>query len=102
MTSPTQQKIALALEKKGTNLCAWSKANGYNYKSVWRVVSQWAGRTDRTPHGGIARLIMKDLEMYVNESDKNTVTQFATENAELRHEVATQSCDMKKRVATNN
>jgi hypothetical protein len=45
---------------------------------------------------------MKDLEMYVNESDKNTVTQFATENAELRHEVATQSCDMKKRVATNN
>lgn len=72
MAVPTQQKISEALAQNGTNLCAWAKANDYNYKTVWNAVKKWAGRNDRTPHGGIARLIMKDLAAYVEAADVNT------------------------------
>lgn len=49
------------LVKHRTNLCAWAKAHDYEYMTVRNSVKRWAGRTDRTPHGGLARLIMRDL-----------------------------------------
>ena len=70
MTVPTQEQIASSLKTKGTNLCAWSKANDYNYPTVHTVVKRWAGRNDRTPHGGIARKIMSDLDKYVRNSER--------------------------------
>jgi len=83
MATPTQQNISDALARNDTNLCAWAKANDYNYQTVWNTVMRWAGRDDRTPHGGIARLIMKDLEKYVDESNENHATQIATKTTEL-------------------
>jgi hypothetical protein len=69
MVSPTQEQIAKALEKKDTNLCAWSVARGYKYTTVFNTVKRWAGRNDRAPHGGIARLIMRDLSAFVAKAD---------------------------------
>lgn len=69
MATPTQQKIAEALKQNRTNLRAWAKAHNYKYNTVWNTVMRWAGRDDRTPHGGIARLIMEDLEAYVEAAD---------------------------------
>lgn len=83
MATPTQQKILDALARNDTNLCAWAKANEYNYQTAWNTVMRWAGRDDRTPHGGIARLIMKDLAKYVDESEENNDTQIAIETPKV-------------------
>lgn len=69
MATPTQEQIAKTLQDRETNLCAWAKAHDYKYTTVFNTVQRWAGRNDRTPHGGIARLIMKDLAAYI---DSNT------------------------------
>jgi hypothetical protein len=61
MAMPTQHQISEMLVNQKTNLCAWSKEHDYKYKTVFMTVSRWAGRDDRTPHGGIARMIMCDL-----------------------------------------
>jgi hypothetical protein len=47
------------------------------------TVLRWGGRDDRTPHGGIARLIMKDLEKYVDESEEKYATQIAIDNEKV-------------------
>lgn len=64
----THEQINLALAKHGTNLCAWSRSNHYSYSTVRTAIKRWVGRSDRTPHGGVSRLVMKDLENYVNET----------------------------------
>lgn len=69
MTIPTQEQIAKSLERTGTNLCAWSKARDYKYTTVFNTVLRWAGRDDRTPHGGLARQIMSDLATYVDAAN---------------------------------
>ncbi|TAN71578.1 MAG: hypothetical protein EPN17_00810 [Methylobacter sp.] len=69
MAAPTQEQIAHALETRGTNLCAWAKEREYKYTTVYNTVQRWAGRNDRTPHGGIARQIMSDLASYIGEDD---------------------------------
>jgi len=84
MMTPTQAQIAEALQSQGTNLCAWAKVNKYKYTTVFNTVSRWAGRDDRTPHGGIARLIMVDLAAFV-EATK-------VRNSDKR--VANQSCEL--------
>ena len=67
MAIPTQQNILDALQQNETNLCAWSKDHEYKYTTVFNTVLRWAGRDDRTPHGGLARQIMSDLAVYVEE-----------------------------------
>jgi hypothetical protein len=67
MATPTQEQILDALQKCETNLCAWAKAHNYKYTTVFNTVLRWAGRDDRSPHGGIARHIMSDLSKYVDQ-----------------------------------
>ena len=69
MAAPTQEQISHALETRGTNLCAWAKERKYKYTTVYNTVCRWAGRNDRTPHGGIARMIMSDLSAYVGHEN---------------------------------
>lgn len=68
MSAPTQDQIKESLERSGTNLCAWSTERKYNYPTVFTTVKRWAGRADKTPHGGIARQIMSDLADYVRSN----------------------------------
>lgn len=82
MTVPTQVHIEAALQLNNTNLCAWAKAHDYKYTTVFNTVQRWAGRNDRTPHGGIARLIMRDLAEYVEDTKcRHLSNEVATEVA---------------------
>jgi hypothetical protein len=40
---------------------AWASAHGYERMTVSATVKTWGLRTDRTPHGGLARAVMRDL-----------------------------------------
>ena len=44
---------------------AWAKAHGYQSGSVRAAVRTWGQRTDRTPHGGISRAVMRDLRQTI-------------------------------------
>lgn len=44
-----------------TSFNAWGKAHGYDRRSVSAAVRLWGLRTDRAPHGGITRGVMRDL-----------------------------------------
>jgi hypothetical protein len=65
MRNLTQVQIAQFLEKEKTNLCAWAKACGYKYVTVFNTVNRWEGKDapaeDALARGGLARAIMKDL-----------------------------------------
>ena len=69
MATPTQAQISSALTRKGTNLCAWATGRDYKYNTVYNTVKRWSGRNDRTPHGGIARQIMKEIADYVKAAE---------------------------------
>lgn len=61
-TSDTNAGAVLqALASRGTPLYTWAPAHGYQRRTVYQTVHRWAGRTDKYPHGGIARQIMADL-----------------------------------------
>lgn len=55
------EKILTALTERGSNLGKWANEHGYKGGTVYKSVSRWAGRTDRSPHGGLSRHIMADL-----------------------------------------
>ena len=40
---------------------AWAQVHGYKSGSVRAAVRTWGLRTDRAPHGGISRAVMRDL-----------------------------------------
>ena len=40
---------------------AWGDAHGYKPGSVRAAIRTWGLRTDRAPHGGISRAVMRDL-----------------------------------------
>ena len=58
--SPLALKGRLAL-LGWRSLAAWAKAHGYGDALALHVVKNWAGRTDRTPHGGLSRALLHDL-----------------------------------------
>lgn len=43
------------------SLAEWSRKHGYKNPTVVIVMRTWGQRTDRTPHGGISRAIVRDL-----------------------------------------
>ena len=49
------------------SMSAWAVAYGYERGSVQAVVKTWGERTDRTPLGGIARAVMRDLRTTLAE-----------------------------------
>jgi len=61
MAMPTQAEISEMLVKHKMNVFTWSKAHDYKCKTVYGAIRRWAGRDDCEPHGGLTRLIMRDL-----------------------------------------
>ena len=60
--------VRLRLMQLGWNsLSAWGEAHGYPRGSVRAAVLTWGQRTDKTPHGGIARAVMRDLRATLTE-----------------------------------
>ena len=57
----SSQRIYAALRARGTSVPAWARAHGYQPRTVYQVIERWAHRTDRPPHGGMARQIIADL-----------------------------------------
>lgn len=49
---------------------AWAKAHGYKIGSVRAAVRTWGERTDRTPHGGISRAVMRDLRQTIAQGTR--------------------------------
>lgn len=43
------------------SLAEWSRKHGYKNPTVVIVMKTWGQRTDRMPHGGISRAIVRDL-----------------------------------------
>ena len=64
-------KIRATLALQGLSLRAWSLERDYNYRTVHAVVNRWADRKDRTPHGGIARQIMADINRWMDQHNNN-------------------------------
>ena len=48
-----------------TSFTAWATAHGYKRGSVSAAVRTWGQRTDRAPHGGISRAVMRDLRQTI-------------------------------------
>lgn len=48
-----------------TSFTAWAKAHGYKRGSVSAAIRTWGQRTDRAPHGGISRAVMRDLRQTI-------------------------------------
>lgn len=49
------------------SMSAWAQAYGYPRGSVQAAVRTWGQRTDRIPHGGIARAVMRDLRTTLDQ-----------------------------------
>lgn len=60
--------IKRALRTRGTSLSGWARTHGYEPRTVRLAVQRWAGRTDRTPHGGLSRRIMAQLTTELGEA----------------------------------
>lgn len=61
---PTQDLKAL-IKELGFSLPNFARRRGYGYVTVFTTLKRWGHRTDRQPHGGIARQIMADLRAEV-------------------------------------
>lgn len=48
------------------NLTEWARAHGHNPVTVYSVVRIWGQRSDRIPHGGLSRAVVKDLRATMN------------------------------------
>jgi hypothetical protein len=46
---------------------AWCEAFGHPRSSMDKAVQTWGLRTDRAPHGGISRAVMRDLRMTISQ-----------------------------------
>jgi hypothetical protein len=57
---PTQG-VAAALRARGLSLRQFARRQGYVYRTVCITVQRWGQRSDRQPHGGLARRIMAEL-----------------------------------------
>lgn len=50
-----------------TSVAAWARAHGYERLTAGVTIRNWCDRTDRSPHGGIARRVMADLRRTLAE-----------------------------------
>ncbi|MCX7258546.1 MAG: hypothetical protein NTZ64_18020 [Polaromonas sp.] len=70
--APKNEPIGDALSIRGQlsmlgwrSFNAWAKAHGYKSRLVIHAVNAWGQRTDRAPHGGISRAVMRDLRQTI-------------------------------------
>lgn len=69
MTSLSTLDLSTILRNRGVSLYSFAKRHGYVYRTVCITVQRWGHRTDRTPHGGLARQIMADLKAELFSQD---------------------------------
>lgn len=43
------------------SLTVWAQAHGHKPVTVYSVVKIWGKRSDRAPHGGLSRVVVRDL-----------------------------------------
>ena len=49
------------------SVAEWGRAHGYDRQIVGWTIRHWGARTDRRPHGGLTRQVMRDLrETFAN------------------------------------
>lgn len=53
--------IIAAFRARGSTARKWALRNGYRPSTVFRVISVWGPRRDKSPLGGISRQIMDGL-----------------------------------------
>ena len=58
---PASAAVLAALQERGTSARAWGMARGYMPRTVYACIRFWVPRTDRPPHGGLAREIREAL-----------------------------------------
>jgi hypothetical protein len=54
-------RIHAAFRARSTTTRQWALGRGYDPRSVYVAIKSWVGRTDREPHGGQARQIIRLL-----------------------------------------
>lgn len=61
----TTQELQQKLKDNGGSLYDFAVSHEYNYRTVCTVAQRWWHRRNETkPHGGLSRVIMKDLIAY--------------------------------------
>jgi len=65
---PASAAAMLALRGMGWTHRTWAAANGYKPGAVYACIRIWVPRTDRQPHGGIARQIREDLRRELGDA----------------------------------
>ena len=66
-TVGTPEEVRARLQALGwRDLSHWARAHGYRPGTVRMVLARWGTRADR-PHGGIGRMIMRDLRATLAE-----------------------------------
>lgn len=60
-------KLALAGYRSITE---WAERHGIKPNTARRVIYDWAHRTDRDPHGGVAREVMKKLRETIERMEE--------------------------------
>lgn len=64
----TVREVRIALMQLGWGgLTPWCLAHGYSRSAAQNALRAWGLRTDKTPHGGIARAVMRDLRATLTE-----------------------------------
>jgi len=53
-----------------SSLASWSRERGYELTTVRNTIVRWGQRTDRRPHGGIARVLMSDLRQTIQARER--------------------------------
>ena len=49
------------------SVAEWARAHGYDQQIVRWTITQWGNRTDRRPHGGLSRQVLRDLRATLDQ-----------------------------------
>jgi hypothetical protein len=72
-TQPAPQAVKPALDARADySLYDFAKRHGYVYRTVCITVQRWGRRTDRQPHGGLARQIMAELKIELFQTEEES------------------------------
>jgi hypothetical protein len=54
-------ELKTAMDANNDSLYAFANRINKPYQTVWQTASRWYARTDKKPHGGITKSILKKL-----------------------------------------
>ena len=62
ITIETSDQLQKRLAAQGDSLYSFATRHAFNYRTVCVVAQRWWHRSDRKPHGGIARDIIEKMQ----------------------------------------